>query len=144
MTSVRYFHVEIFKNQNKEPWPGQSTRVKRTLPLPWIFESTTKLENPKSSVMPLALDCGFLSNAAVDPSWDKHRDRVVLPESTWPKIPTFTFCILRRKIGKFWIPIWNFFWRNRNKILKFDFFLEIKAFPTPHWTWARKIIKIWY
>ena len=39
-------------------------------------------ENPKSSVMPLSLLCGFLSKAAVDATVESAFEREVLPEST--------------------------------------------------------------
>lgn len=39
-------------------------------------------ENPKSNVIPLCCDCGFLSNAAVDSNVDKAFTNDVFPEST--------------------------------------------------------------
>lgn len=56
----------------------------------------TKDENPKSSVIPLSLDCGLLSRLAVDATWVNTLQIDVLPESTCPRTPTFT---LRQSTG---------------------------------------------
>jgi hypothetical protein len=50
-----------------------------------------KDENPRSNVIPRCCDWGFLSKAAVDSDVDKALTNEVLPLSTWPKIPMFTF-----------------------------------------------------
>jgi hypothetical protein len=56
---------------NNEPWPGQSTNVNckySSLVLIANFYGifVKKAENPKSRVIPLYWDWGFLSNDAVD------------------------------------------------------------------------------
>lgn len=53
-----------------------------------------KAEKPKSSVIPLSLDYGFLSKLAVDATVlsDLHRD--VLPESICPNTPILIFKIV--------------------------------------------------
>ena len=56
---------------NSDPWPGQSTRVNCkycSFVLVWNFYGiwVKKAENPKSRVIPLYWDWGFLSNDAVD------------------------------------------------------------------------------
>lgn len=47
-----------------------------------------KAENPKSKVIPLSCDWGFLSSDAVDVISLKILHNDVFPESTWPKTPT--------------------------------------------------------
>jgi hypothetical protein len=52
-----------------EPWPGQSTRVNcRYSSLALYFSGilVRKAEKPRSRVMPLSWDWGFLSRDAVD------------------------------------------------------------------------------
>ena len=51
-------------------------------------------ENPKSKVIPLSFDYGFLSKLAVDATVLNDLQRDVLPESMCPKTPRFIFNIL--------------------------------------------------
>jgi hypothetical protein len=62
---------------NNEAWPGQSTKVycKYYYFMGWLFWElilnfygirVKKAENPKSKVIPLYWDCGFLSSDAVE------------------------------------------------------------------------------
>lgn len=85
----------------KEAWPGQSTRVnckysyfislsKR------VGTLVKKAEKPKSRVIPLSWDWGFLSRLAVDVTSLKILQIEVFPESTWPKTPIL---MLRHLIG---------------------------------------------
>ena len=46
---------------------------------------------PRSSVIPRAMDSGFLSRDAVESSVESDLTREVFPLSTCPKTPTFTF-----------------------------------------------------
>ncbi len=78
---------------NKDPCPGQSTKVNckySSFPLFVNFYGifVRKAENPKSKVIPLSCDCGFLSSDAVDVISLKILHNDVFPESTWPKTPT--------------------------------------------------------
>ncbi len=50
-------------------------------------------ENPKSKVIPLSLDYGFLSKLAVEATVLNDLQRDVLPESMCPKTPKFIFNI---------------------------------------------------
>ena len=50
-----------------------------------------KAEKPKSRVIPLSWDCGFLSKLAVEVTSLNIRHNEVLPESTWPSTPTLMF-----------------------------------------------------
>ena len=72
---------------NNEPCPGQSTKVNCKYSYFVFVENfygilVRKAENPKSSVIPLYCDCGFLSNDAVDVISLKIRHNDVFPEST--------------------------------------------------------------
>ena len=46
---------------------------------------------PRSSVIPRAMDSGFLSRDAVESNVESDLTREVFPLSTCPKTPTFTF-----------------------------------------------------
>ena len=87
----------------KDAWPGQSTRVN------WMKSRESgiecfkrnqegmrmmKAEKPRSSVIPRAYDCGFLSNPAVDAIVDRALHREVFPESICPRIPRLMLRIL--------------------------------------------------
>lgn len=50
-------------------------------------------ENPKSNVIPLSFDYGFLSKPAVEAIVLIALQRLVLPESMWPNTPIFIFNI---------------------------------------------------
>jgi hypothetical protein len=52
-----------------------------------------KAEKPRSRVMPLSYDYGFLSNPAVDAIVLRLLQRLVLPESICPSTPIFIFNI---------------------------------------------------
>ena len=43
--------------------------------------------------MPRSLLCGCLSKEAVDPMVERARERLVLPESTWPSTPTLMLSV---------------------------------------------------
>lgn len=85
-----------------EACPGQSTRVNCRLshcfwpPLPrrWSGRSTVKEEKPRSSVIPLSRDWGFLSKAAVDAVLLSALASEVFPLSTCPSTPTLKFNVL--------------------------------------------------
>lgn len=53
--------------------------------------NVVKEENPRSRVIPLYFDWGLLSRLAVDAIWVRDLQIEVLPESTWPRTPTFMF-----------------------------------------------------
>ena len=81
-----------------EAWPGQSTRViciapASSWPTSCSGSSVTNDENPRSSVIPRSLLCGCLSKHAVEPTVDSARERLVFPESTWPRMPTLMFSV---------------------------------------------------
>lgn len=88
----------------REACPGQSTRVNCRLsncfcfPLSrrWSGRSTVKEEKPRSSVMPLSRDCGFLSKAAVEAVLLSALASDVFPLSTCPSTPTLKFRVLVR------------------------------------------------
>ena len=50
-------------------------------------------ENPKSRVMPLSLDWGFLSKLAVEATVLIALHKDVFPESIWPNTPMLIFNI---------------------------------------------------
>lgn len=85
-----------------EACPGQSTRVNCRLsycfwpPLSrtWSGRSTVKEEKPRSSVIPLSRDWGFLSKAAVDAVLLSALASEVFPLSTCPSTPTLKFNVL--------------------------------------------------
>ena len=77
----------------KDAWPGQSTNVNCKYSSLIYFSNLVgtpvkKAEKPRSSVMPLYCDCGFLSRLAVDVTSLSILQIDVLPESTWPRTPT--------------------------------------------------------
>lgn len=88
----------------REACPGQSTRVNCRLsycclpPLSgrWSGISTVKEEKPRSSVIPLSRDCGFLSKAAVDAVLLSALASDVFPLSTCPSTPMLKFNVLAR------------------------------------------------
>lgn len=88
----------------REACPGQSTRVNCRLsycccfPMSrrWSGRSTVKEEKPRSSVMPLSRDCGFLSKAAVEAVLLRDLASDVFPLSTCPSTPTLKFSVLTR------------------------------------------------
>ena len=76
--------------------PGQSTKVN------WRYSYLIYLSNlvgtlvknaekPRSRVIPLYWDCGFLSRLAVDVTSLKILQMEVFPESTWPSTPMLMF-----------------------------------------------------
>lgn len=77
-----------------EAWPGQSTRVncKASRCLSLLFKCSGKSIinelKPRSSVIPLSFDWGFLSKHAVLATELRALQSEVLPQSTWPKTPT--------------------------------------------------------
>ena len=76
----------------KDACPGQSTKVNCRYyslisPSNLIGTLVKKAEKPKSRVMPLSWDCGFLSRLAVDVISLSIRQSDVFPESTWPRTP---------------------------------------------------------
>lgn len=86
---------------SKDPWPGQSTKVNCKYCYLTLFSNfygifVKNAENPKSKVIPLYCDCGFLSSDAVDVISLNILHKDVFPESTWPKTPTF---ILMQFVG---------------------------------------------
>lgn len=98
----------------RDAWPGQSTRVN------WRYYSLISLSNlvgtlvknaekPRSRVMPLSWDCGFLSRLAVDVTSLSNLQIEVLPESTCPRTPIF---ILRHFAG--WIAAIYYFVKSRS------------------------------
>lgn len=87
----------------REACPGQSTKVNCRLsycccwpPLSrrWSGRSTVKEEKPRSSVIPLSRDCGFLSKAAVEAVLLSALASDVFPLSTCPSTPTLKFNVL--------------------------------------------------
>ena len=81
-----------------EAWPGQSTRViciapASSWPTSCSGNSVTNDEKPRSSVIPRSLLCGCLSKHAVEPMVESARERLVFPESTWPRMPTLMFSV---------------------------------------------------
>ena len=86
--------------------PGQSTRVNykysycyKTGFSAWIARNHSGMaiinaEKPKSKVIPLSWDCGFLSKPAVEAIVLKALHKLVLPESMWPNTPMLIFSIL--------------------------------------------------
>lgn len=86
----------------REACPGQSTRVNCRLsyccwpPLSrrWSGRPTVNEEKPRSSVIPLSRDCGFLSKAAVDAVLLSALASDVFPLSTCPSTPTLKFNVL--------------------------------------------------
>lgn len=86
----------------REACPGQSTRVNCRLsyccwpPLSrrWSGRPTVNEEKPRSSVIPLSRDCGFLSKAAVDAVLLSALASEVFPLSTCPSTPTLKFNVL--------------------------------------------------
>jgi len=76
-----------------DAWPGQSTSVNckysYLIYLSILVGTLVKnAEKPRSKVIPLYCDCGFLSRLAVDVISLKMRQIEVFPESTCPKTPT--------------------------------------------------------
>lgn len=72
---------------NNDPCPGQSTNVNCKYSSLTLFENfygifVKKAEKPKSKVIPLSCDCGFLSNEAVDVISLNILHNDVFPEST--------------------------------------------------------------
>ena len=55
--------------------------------------SMIKAENPRSNVIPLSFDYGFLSNPAVEAMVLMALHKLVLPESMWPNTPILIFNI---------------------------------------------------
>jgi len=97
----------------KDAWPGQSTRVNCKyysfiLCSRRVGTLVKKAEKPKSSVIPLSWDWGFLSRLAVDVTSLRIRHREVFPESTCPNTPIF---ILRHLWG--WIDWIYYFVRSK-------------------------------
>lgn len=88
----------------REACPGQSTNVNCRLSYCcWPPESrrrsgrsTVKEEKPRSSVIPLSRDCGFLSKAAVEAVLLSALASEVFPLSTCPSTPTLKFKVLVR------------------------------------------------
>jgi len=86
----------------RDAWPGQSTRVNCRY---YSFSCWSNLvgtlvknaEKPRSRVIPLYWDWGFLSRLAVDVTSLNIRQSDVLPESTCPRTPTL---MLRHFWGK--------------------------------------------
>lgn len=86
----------------REACPGQSTKVNCRLSyccwLPesrsWSGRSTVKEEKPRSSVIPLSRDCGFLSKAAVDAVLLRALASDVFPLSTCPSTPMLKLSVL--------------------------------------------------
>lgn len=87
----------------REAWPGQSTRVNCRY-YSFIYLSNLvgtlvkKAENPRSRVIPLSCDWGFLSRLAVDVTSLSILQMEVFPESTCPKTPTLIFKHLMGRI----------------------------------------------
>ena len=80
----------------RDAWPGQSTSVNcRYCYFSYCYSRVgtlvKKAEKPRSRVMPLSWDCGFLSKLAVEVTSLNMRHSEVLPESTWPSTPTLMF-----------------------------------------------------
>ena len=77
----------------KDACPGQSTNVNCKYSYLIYLSNRVgtpvkKAENPRSNVIPLYWDCGFLSRLAVDVTSLNILQIDVLPESTWPRTPT--------------------------------------------------------
>ena len=89
----------------KEAWPGQSTKVNCkycyfSYPSNLVGTLVKKAEKPRSRVIPLYCDWGFLSKLAVEVTSLRMRHSDVFPESTWPRTPTL---MLRHLLG--WIEV---------------------------------------
>lgn len=85
-----------------EAWPGQSTIVTYKYSLLNFsinsFNLSTKLEKPRSIVIPFSLEIGLWSNEAVEAIVVKILVIEVLPESICPMIPIFKFWIFSKEI----------------------------------------------
>ena len=98
---------------NNEAWPGQSTKVNCKyyyLTFYWYLLGILikNAENPKSRVIPLYWDWGFLSNAAVDVISLNILHNAVFPESTWPKTPMLMFMHFNGSIlACYYFEIWR-------------------------------------
>lgn len=98
----KMYHSPPIIVRMREACPGQSTRVNCRLsycfcPPPsrrWSGRSTVKEEKPRSSVIPLSRDWGFLSKAAVDAVLLSALASDVFPLSTCPSTPTLKFSVL--------------------------------------------------